>query len=181
MSNLFQTYFTFLFLSLFFFFWLFDNVSAIRFMLSLVKYHNCFITIFLKEKTGKTYQYKHYLQSRHANKPFLLWKKKLTTASLYWKSIRKEWINLILTPRHRRSSCSTARRRRANSLGLSSSALLLLSASSSLCPLFTLCCSSLVALSKRKALCSRQVAVRAKYILKTQSSTISITINEATP
>ena len=51
-------------------------------------------------------------------------------------------------------------------LGVPSSALLLLSASiSSLCPLFTLCCSSLVALSTRKALCSRQVAVRAKYIL----------------
>ena len=48
MSYLFQTYFTFFFLSLFF--RLFDNVSAIRFMLSLVKYHNCFITIFLKGK-----------------------------------------------------------------------------------------------------------------------------------
>ena len=33
--------------------------------------------------------------------------------------------------------------------------------------------------SLRGMLC--QVAVRAKYILKTQSSTISITINEATP
>ena len=59
MSNLIQTYFTFFF---WFFLGLFDNVSAIRFMLSLVKYHNCFITIFLKEKTGKTYRYKHYLQ-----------------------------------------------------------------------------------------------------------------------
>ena len=46
-----------------FFFRLYDNVSAIRFMLSLVKYHNCFITIFLKEKTGKTYRYKHYLHA----------------------------------------------------------------------------------------------------------------------
>ena len=71
----------------------------------------------------------------------------------FLKSIIKELINVILTPRHRRSSCCTGRRRRANSLGLSSSALLLLSASSSLCPLFTLCCSSFVALSKRKALC----------------------------
>ena len=59
MSNLIQTYFTFFF---WFFLGLFDNVSAIRFMLSLVKYHNCFITIFLKEKTGKTSRYKHYLQ-----------------------------------------------------------------------------------------------------------------------
>ena len=66
MSNLFHTYFTFFFLSLFFL-RLFDNVSAIRFILSLVKYHNCFITIFLTEKTGKTYRYKHYLQSRHAH------------------------------------------------------------------------------------------------------------------
>ena len=88
MSNLFQTYFTFFFLFLFFL-RPFDNVSAIRFILSLVKYHNCFITIFLTEKTGKTYRYKHYLQSRHANTPFLLWKKKLTRAGLYLKSIIK--------------------------------------------------------------------------------------------
>ena len=87
MSNSFQTYFTFFFLFLFFL-RLFDNVSAIRFILSLVKYHNCFITIFLTEKTGKTYRYKHYLQSRHAT-PFLLWKKKLTRTGLYSKSIIK--------------------------------------------------------------------------------------------
>ena len=69
MSNLIQTYFTFFF---WFFLGFFDNVSAIRFMLSLVKYHNCFITIFLNEKTGKTSRYKHYLQLRHAQRPFLL-------------------------------------------------------------------------------------------------------------
>ena len=93
MSNLIHTYFTFFF----FFFRLFDNVSAIRFILSLVKYHNCFITIFLKEKTGKTYRYKHYLQSRHAHNPSfhvklhaccssslnISPKKKLTRAGLY--------------------------------------------------------------------------------------------------
>ena len=91
-------------------------------------------------------------------------------------------MNYNTYPRDRRSSCCTGRRRRSNRLGLSSSsALLLLSASISLCPLFILSCSSFVELSKRKALCSRQVAVRAKYILKTQSSTMSITINEATP
>ena len=69
MSNLIHTYFTFFFC---FVFRLFDNVSAIRFILSLVKYHNCFITIFLKEKTGKTYRYKHYLQSSNAHTSFFL-------------------------------------------------------------------------------------------------------------
>ena len=94
---------------------------------------------------------------------------------------KKELMNRILTPRYCCSSCCTGRRRRANRLGLSSSALLLLSASNSLCPLFTLSCSSLVALYKRKAQCTRQVVVRAKYIIKTQNSATRITINEATP
>ena len=45
----------FFFFLFFVFFRIFDNVIAIRFMLSLVKYHNCFVTILvLKEKTGKT-------------------------------------------------------------------------------------------------------------------------------
>ena len=128
----------------------------------------------------------HLLNPRSFNKLLYSSRKKLTRASLYLRSITKRI--LILTPRHRRSSCCTGRRRRSNRLGIPSSALLLLSPSiSSLCALFTLCCSSLVALSTRKALCSRQVAVRAKYSLKTQSSTmtimikITITINEATP
>ena len=95
MSYLFQNHFTFffcVFLNI-----LFDNVIAIRFTWSLVKYHNCFITIFVKKKKGKTYRYKHYLQSRHAHNPSfhvklhaccssslnISPKKKLTRAGLY--------------------------------------------------------------------------------------------------
>ena len=51
MSYLFQNHFTFFFCV--FFNILFDNVIAIRFTWSLVKYHNCFITIFLKKKNRK--------------------------------------------------------------------------------------------------------------------------------
>ena len=51
MSYLFQNHFIFFFCV--FINILFDNVIAIRFTWSLVKYHNCFITIFLKKKKNR--------------------------------------------------------------------------------------------------------------------------------
>ena len=38
-------------------------------MLSLVQYHKLSITIFLKEKTRKTYRYSHYFHSRNVHGP----------------------------------------------------------------------------------------------------------------
>ena len=69
MSNLFQTYFTFFFLSLFL-----DFLTTLVQLGYVVtgKIPQLFYYNLSKGKTGKTYRYKNYLQSRHAHIPFFL-------------------------------------------------------------------------------------------------------------